>query len=196
MRHLTGLVICLAIGFAPVGALADTRHIDTAQSSLTVHVFKTGLFAFAADNHDINAPIAAGEIGADPLSSAHFTVEAAHMTVLDPQMAADKRAQVQARMLSPDVLDVDKYPTIEFSSTNIAAAPSGGWDMTGALTIHGTTQTIHVHVAQADGHYRGSTTVKQTDFGIRPITIAGGTVKVKDEIRIDFDIATVAVPAP
>jgi hypothetical protein len=30
--------------------------------------------------------------------------------------------------------------------------------------------------------------VKQTDFGIVPISIAGGTVKVKDEIKVDFDI--------
>jgi polyisoprenoid-binding protein YceI len=192
MRHLTGLVVvaaAVALGVTPLGALADVRHIDPAQSKLTVHVFKTGLFAFAADNHEISAPISAGEMSGDPPSSVKLTVETAHMTVLDPQTAADKRAQVQARMVGPDVLDVDKYPTIEFTSTSIQAAPSGGLDVTGALTIHGTTRTIHLHVTEANGRYTGSTTLKQTDFGIRPITIAGGTVKVKDEIRIDFDIA-------
>jgi len=30
--------------------------------------------------------------------------------------------------------------------------------------------------------------LKQTDFGIKPVTIAGGTVKVKDELTIEFDI--------
>ena len=189
MRHLTGLAVVVALGMMPLGALADARHIDPAQSKLTVHVFKSGLFAFAADNHEISAPIATGEISGDPASSVKLTVETAHMTVLDPQMAADKRAQVQARMVGPDVLDVDKYPTIEFTSTSVQAAASGGLDVTGALTIHGTTQTIHLHVSEANGRYTGSTTLKQTDFGIRPITIAGGTVKVKDEIRIDFDIA-------
>ena len=34
----------------------------------------------------------------------------------------------------------------------------------------------------------GSTSLKQTDFGITPISIAGGTVKVKDEVRIEFDV--------
>jgi hypothetical protein len=41
---------------------------------------------------------------------------------------------------------------------------------------------------RANGRYRGRVAVKQRDFGINPISIAGGTVKVKDEIRIEFDI--------
>jgi hypothetical protein len=30
--------------------------------------------------------------------------------------------------------------------------------------------------------------LKQRDFGITPVSIAGGTVKVKNELTIDFDI--------
>ena len=45
------------------------------------------------------------------------------------------------------------------------------------------------HVAtRANGRYRGTVTLKQRDFGIMPISIAGGTVKVKDEIKIEFDV--------
>jgi hypothetical protein len=40
-------------------------------------------------------------------------------------------------------------------------------------------------------HYRGSATLRQTDFGIKPLTVAGGTVKVKDEVKIEFEIAFV-----
>jgi hypothetical protein len=32
-------------------------------------------------------------------------------------------------------------------------------------------------------------TLKQTDFGITPVTVVGGTVKVKDEVKIEFEIA-------
>jgi len=32
--------------------------------------------------------------------------------------------------------------------------------------------------------------LKQRDFAIKPISIVGGTVKVKDDIKIEFDIAT------
>jgi hypothetical protein len=34
----------------------------------------------------------------------------------------------------------------------------------------------------------GNAVVKQSDFGIKPVKVAGGTVKVKDEVRIEFDI--------
>ncbi len=39
-----------------------------------------------------------------------------------------------------------------------------------------------------DRHYTGSATVRQSDFGMTPIRIAGGTVQVKDDVKIDFDI--------
>jgi hypothetical protein len=44
-------------------------------------------------------------------------------------------------------------------------------------------------VRDKDGHYKGSVRIKQSEFGIAPISIIGGTVKVKDEILIEFDIA-------
>jgi len=188
MNHLITLLACTVLALAPAPAATQPRHIDVEHSRLTIHVFKSGLFAFAADNHVINVPIAGGEID-DPLTSVSFTVQSAHMTVLDPQMSPDKRADVQARMIGPDVLDTGKYPEIAFKSTSITAA-SGGWDVSGALTLHGVTRPIQVHVTETSGHYRGSASLKQTDFGIRPITIAGGTVKVKDTVQIDFDIAT------
>jgi hypothetical protein len=32
-------------------------------------------------------------------------------------------------------------------------------------------------------------TLKQTDYGITPVKIAGGAVKVKDEIVIEFSVS-------
>jgi hypothetical protein len=43
-------------------------------------------------------------------------------------------------------------------------------------------------VAEKAGHYVGSALIKLTEFGIKPVKVAGGTVKVKDEVRIEFDI--------
>src|SRR5450631_3035780 len=39
--------------------------------------------------------------------------------------------------------------------------------------------------------YRCSASFKQSNFGISPISIAGGAVKVKDEVKIEFDIVPV-----
>ena len=61
--------------------------------------------------------------------------------------------------------------------------------VTGRLTIHGQTRSITFPVARVNGRYQGEVAIKQRDFGIEPIRIAGGAVKVKDEMKVQFDIA-------
>jgi hypothetical protein len=43
-------------------------------------------------------------------------------------------------------------------------------------------------VGREQGRYRGSARFRQTEFGITPVTVAGGTIKVKDEVRVEFEI--------
>jgi hypothetical protein len=56
------------------------------------------------------------------------------------------------------------------------------------LNLHGRNHRVVVVVSLAGGHYRGSASVMQSNFGISPIRIAGGTVKVQGEVKIEFDI--------
>ena len=92
-------------------------------------------------------------------------------------------------MLGPEVLDGDRFPQIRFRSVAIQRGDAGRWSVRGQLEVHGQTHPVTVSVVREQGHYKGSTSLKQSDFGITPISIVGGTVKVKDEITIDFDIA-------
>lgn len=183
------LVVAAGLVAAAAGVRAETRPIDTERSTLTVFAYKSGLFSAFADNHIIRAPIADGSIAAEPPLAVQLSVHAADLKVLDPDLAANRRAEVQARMVGPEVLDVVKYPDITFASATIEAAGADRWNVTGPLTIHGRTQNLTVSVVRRDGRYRGSVLIKQRDFGIEPISIVGGTVKVKDELKIEFDIA-------
>jgi polyisoprenoid-binding protein YceI len=117
-----------------------------------------------------------------------LAVRSADLRVLDPDLAAEKRAEVQARMLGPEVLDVAKFPAIAFASTTIEPLGTDRWQVTGRLTIHGQARTITFAAARVNGRYRGDVAIKQRDFGIEPIRVAGGTVKVKDELKVQFDI--------
>ena len=166
----------------------ESQPIDVEQSTLTVHVYKAGLFSAFADNHVVRAPIAGGRISADGTLAVELTVKAAQMTVLDPTLSADKRAEVQARMHGPEVLDSARYPDIRFNSRHVAPDGADRWQVTGDLTLHGTSRPLTFVVVRRDGRFRGTVSIRQRDFGIRPISIAGGTVKVKDEVHIDFDI--------
>jgi polyisoprenoid-binding protein YceI len=58
----------------------------------------------------------------------------------------------------------------------------------GSLTLHGQTRPVVVTVRETAGHFTGVSRLKQSDFGIAPIKVAGGAVRVKDEIQIEFDI--------
>jgi hypothetical protein len=180
--------VFVAGALMPAAGRAETRPINTEQSTLTVLVYKSGLFSAFADNHIIKAPIAAGSLSDQPPLAVEVSIRAADLRVLDPGLAPDRRAEVQARMLSADVLDVVKFPDIIFTSTTVEPESDGRWNVTGRLTIHGQTRAIVFPVALVNGRYRGEVAIKQRDFGIEPIRIAAGAVKVKDELKIQFEI--------
>ena len=185
-RFTSSAAIALLSVAATAALGAEPRPIDVEHSTLTVFAYKSGLFSAFADDHVIRAPIASGSISADAPLAVDVSVRSENLKVLDPKLAADKRADVQARMLSREVLDSGKFPDITFRSTAIEPAGAERWTVTGRLTIHG--ETRPATVVRQDGHYRGSAALKQRDFGIEPISIAGGTVKVKDELKVEFDI--------
>jgi polyisoprenoid-binding protein YceI len=186
-RLLSVAAIALGILFvSPI--LAQDRSIDTAHSSLKVRVFKTGLFSALAHDHEIEAPIAAGTVRMGDNPSVTLEVHSRELRVLDPDASASTRADVQKTMEGSDVLDVNRFPEISFQSTEIQKKGEQRWTVRGNLTLHGRTSAVDVDVVLRDGHFEGSAQLKQHDFGMTPISIGGGTVKVKDEVRIEFTI--------
>jgi polyisoprenoid-binding protein YceI len=185
---LTRLVTLFSLGcaFVVLGAAQSgpIGAIDTTHSTITVHVYKEGIFAFAADNHEVTAPISAGSYD-DVKKSVEVRVDATKMQVQDPPSRRDK---VQANMTGPGVLDVQRYPEITFRSTAIEAHDPQHWTVRGDLTLRGQTHPIVFDVIRQTNHFTGSATVRQSAFGITPIKIAGGTVRVKDDVNVTFDI--------
>ncbi len=91
-------------------------------------------------------------------------------------------------MLGPKVLDSAQFREIRFHSTEVRRSSEGKWTVQGDLTLHGQTHPVNVDVERQDGRYRGSARLRQSEFGITPVTVAGGTIKVKDEVRVEFEI--------
>jgi polyisoprenoid-binding protein YceI len=185
----------LALGMLAIGiwlgsttAYGQGKAIDVNRSSMKILVSKSGAFSAFAHNHEIEAPIAQGKIDSSGNASVQLRVDAREMRVMDPEVDVDKRAEIQRTMQGETVLDVEKFPEISYQSTSVTSRGDDHWEVRGDLTLHGKKQPVAVEVSSKDGHYRGSASIKQSDFGIEPIRIAGGTVKVKDELRIEFDI--------
>lgn len=189
-RSLAGAAIGLALAVCCGAQLMAARHeVDAAASTMTVHVKKAGLFRTFGDDHEVRAPLKSGFVDDGPPSAVDIIIDASRLQVLDPGASKSDRDQVQARMLGPDVLNVSNFPQIRFQSTAVVRT-AAGWNVTGQLTLHGETHPIVVAVTNDRGRYRGTASFNQTAFGIKPVSVAGGAVKVKDEVSIDFDIAT------
>jgi len=180
----------LTVFFLATGVFGQPRPVDTEHSKLIIHAEKSGVFAFAAHDHQITAPIAGGEIVEGEKAVVNLRFEARQMQVIDPKESEKTRADIRKEMLSARVLDAEKYPEITFRSTQVRAGLATGWVVVGELSLHGQTRPISVQVSKQNGIFRGAAEIKQTDFGITPISIAGGTVRIKDELKIEFEIRT------
>jgi len=103
---------------------------------------------------------------------------------------------VQSTMEGEKVLDVRKYSEIDFTSTGVSDTKKAadGWELTlrGKLKLHGVEKPVsfplHVHVGNGELRSQGEVSILQTDYGITPVKVGGGAVKVKDRLKITFNI--------
>ena len=160
---------------------------------------KAGLFGAFGHKHRIRATEFDGTIVYDPdnafRSSIEIVLETAGLVVV-PQGADEKDAPKVERAMRESVLPPEEYPTIEFGS-RLVTAIDDGVQVVGDLTIAERARPVAVDVTIAQ---RGDTltatgtfSVKQTDFGIKPYSAAGGTIKVADEVTFDFEAFAIRV---
>jgi polyisoprenoid-binding protein YceI len=203
MRHTSLWNLAMATGLLAQAAAAGGRGpivmtIDPDTSQVVIEVGKAGLFGFAGHAHEIVAP-ARGRVTFDPDDWQRSTVElefdAAALRVTGKGEPAGDVPEVQRTMLSDQVLDVKRYPVVVFRSRRVSVEGRSGNASTvviaGDLTLHGTTRPMTIRAAatlDAGGRLtaRGSFSLKQTDFGIQPVTAGAGTVRVKDVLVVRF----------
>jgi polyisoprenoid-binding protein YceI len=197
---LTVLFCGMATAAIVRGAPARSYAIDPGRSRATIEVGKSGVLSFAAGHrHEVVASGISGAITVDlddpARSTAHVTIDASALKVTGKGESADDVPKVQATMSSAQVLDVQRYPQITFAATSIAlksnqAATLDGI-VTGQLTLHNVSRAITVPVvARIEGQtlsVTGRFPVKQTDYGIQPVSV-GGVVSVKDTVNVSFTI--------
>jgi len=201
MKRWATWLCCLM--FAAASAAAEGKQVysvDAAKSKVELHVYREGMFKFLGHDHLVAAKSISGEVDLDPgeiaRSSVRLNVEAKSLTVLDPGVDAKERRDVQETMESDKVLDVKRFPKITFVSTAVSQVKKvqNGYELilTGKLSLHGVEKGISFPLrVQLKGNQieaLGETSLLQTDYGIKPVRVGGGTVKVKDKLKIAFGI--------
>lgn len=194
--------ICLFFLFALTAASQrkSTYSVDGTASKIEIGVFKEGLLKAFAHDHLIAAQHMSGQVQLVPghmeSSSVFLRINAEFLTVLDPGVSDRDRQEIQTTMLGDKVLDTAKFPEITFASTNVPTVQqsANGWQLMlqGNLSLHGVQKTINfplsVRMEANELNAQGEVWLLQTDYGITPVKVAGGGVKVKDKIRINFSI--------
>ena len=200
-----GLAACCLLGHSAMRA-GTGYNVNHAKSYLLVIVDKTGVLSFAGHQHAALATEWSFEssIDASDLKDSAVTIKIPVASLVIDTAEARRLAgvgsgpslgdvlKIQDTMLGPEVLDARNYPTIVFTSSSVAAGASE-LRVTGQFRMHGQAHEITVPVRYTrspDGRFdfSGEFRVRQTDFGIKPVSVGMGTVNVKDEVRIRFAV--------
>ena len=81
------------------------------------------------------------------------------------------------------------YGTATFTSSRIIRIGATGGAIEGTLMLNGTSQPVRLQVAEpAPGRYRGTATILQSAFGLKPYVGFFGALKLKDEVTVEFEV--------
>jgi polyisoprenoid-binding protein YceI len=171
---------------------------DTRASQFTVQVFAGGLLSAFGHNPTIAIRGFAGEARVNPADVARsyfkITIQADSLSVRDD--ISDKDRREIERTMREDVLETSAYPEIVYECSQFDGSATGEGQysvmLNGDLTLHGVTrpQPVAAKVAVIGDTLRafGSFTILQTDYDLTLVNIAGGALKVKDELKFSFNI--------
>jgi polyisoprenoid-binding protein YceI len=196
---------------APVqpGGGPTVLTIDAADSRVVIEVGKAGLFGFAGHAHEVTAADLHGEVRVDEAdlsrSSVALDFGAAALRVTGKDEPPADVGEVQRVMLSDRVLDAARFPAISFRSKRVSVtarkATTVDLLIEGELTLHGTTRPVTLRASAAFDAgglltVRGSCPLMQSEFGMVPVTAAGGAIRVRDQVDIQFVVRARPSDAP
>jgi polyisoprenoid-binding protein YceI len=201
------LLVCAALFVGRASAQPAGLQVDADKSSVVAVVHKSGLFSALAHEHGVVAMAWSAQSCFDEANPAasrvSVTVPTASLRIDTPDArrlaklpasgpGAKDVAEIQAKMLGPDVLDAARYPEIRFATTAVRQTARDTLALDGTFSLHGKERPASFNLkmdSSPDGwrHFSGAFTMKQTDYGIKPISISG-LVNVKDAVDIRIEM--------
>ena len=172
--------------------------IDKTASRFTVQAFATGLLSLFGHNPTIEIRDYEGELQFVPetyeKAFVRVTVNPTRLDVLE-EMKRDDLKKLEQTMYE-QVLDVKQFPTAVYESrdTKVEKSENGSIvaHLQGELSFHGVThnQRVDARVQDMGDMLRisGDFTLSQSSFGIKPVSFAGGALRLKDELKFRFEL--------
>lgn len=185
------LTIGLLSALAAFSAMATDYKVDPAHSSAQFSVTHMGLSKVRGSFGNIQ-----GTISYDPANLAATKVEA----TIDVKTVNTNDVKRDGHLKGADFFEVEKHPTMTFTSTKVEKGSNGGLKVTGDLTLKGTTKPVVLTVEGPTDEIKdtrgmrrraaaATTRINRKDFGVNwnRVLDTGGVV-VSDEVDIIIDL--------
>lgn len=185
---------------------ADIYHVSGEESQVHILVHRGGAFARLGHNHVVSAGRLRGRAWLHrefPRSGFELSIPVQSLVVDAPDArakygeefaAAVSEKDVQGtrqNMLRPEVLDAERYPNITLRSQRIEgsrAAPV----VTALVTIKDVTREMKIPMKLTVEDARivasGEFDLLQTDFGMKPFSVALGALEVQDRLHLVYRV--------
>ena len=166
-------------------ALAGTFNSDPVHSSFGFAVKYQNVSMFRGTLGEVNATLADGKL--------EGTAQVESISIRTPE-------QFRAHVMSADFFDVENYPTVTFTSSDLDLADDGTAKVTGDLTIRGVTQPVTATgtwtapSADAFGNTRAhlqlETVIDRTAYGLNwNMPLPSGGNALADDVTLTVEIA-------
>ena len=181
-------------------------QISTEKSKIRFYVYRAGFLASLGHNHVISTPkfeafCFLGNLLEDSQCTLGLKLE--DLEIDNPQhrqiAGADFSSQpskddingTREHMLGADNLQADQFPHLIIKTGSITGkTPEINASI--IIELHGQTFTYPIKAQLTKNidelQLKGSFSIKQSDFGIKPFSALGGVLAVQDEIKITFDL--------
>jgi polyisoprenoid-binding protein YceI len=172
-----------------VAIAAGTYELGPHVGRLLVKTSRTGLGAKAGHDLTIEVTRWRGRALADPADPASsmlaVDVHADSFEVREgtggvKPLTDSDRADIK-QTIREKILHTARHPTITFRSRTVRGTAES-FAVEGVLTIMGATRPIAVHGGVTDVRLRGTATIVQSQWGIRPYSAFLGALRLKDEV--------------
>ena len=172
--------------------------MDARASRFTVQAFATGVLAAMGHNPTLGIRDFSGEVNFSPDTlegnTFHLSIKSSSLSVQNDISDEDRR-EIE-RLMHEQVLETAKYPEIVYDVPSFTATKMGealySAALNGNLTLHGVTNSepVTARVALFGDMLRasGDFTLSQTDYQIKLVSVAGGALKLKNDLKFSFEI--------
>jgi hypothetical protein len=185
---------------------AREYRVVTEQSLLQVFAYRGGAMARLGHNHVIASHHLEGVVHlTGDLLQTRFDVSfpVAELTIDEPALREQAgpdfppgvpqsaRDGTRNNLLSEALLDAARFPVIRLRAIDVVPA-AAAFEAGVEITIKDQTRQVRVpvEVERSDGQLiaRGEFPLKQSELGLKPFTVALGTLVVLDDLRVKFEI--------